>query len=330
MSFYFHAINLVVVPLLSEEIVGVSVGWHMGEHGEQIRKVLEEDVLALEDLKREQEDKKDAAETEVQTFSRQRPKWLRMFDKVMLTGILGIDTVPPPPEEVQAALAAQAAPSGGAGDAQKPEKPEAKEATKEPESKEKEAEKKESEGKEKEAEKKDPEGKETEKKTEGAEPLASSTSESPEALCNKIQSSPMALVVFKTETGRDDALQKCQSITFSKETVKFRPLVTEPMGVQWENMAITPQMRRERLSASVKLIVMASAAWTVCFYLPYALYASSFSYSNGDKPSAMMSVSLTVIVVLGNLIMYTFCAEAAQRVGHMLRDTQEGVYMVGS
>ena len=288
--------------------MGVSVGWRMDDHGEQILKLLEEDVLALESLSTEQADK--GGSEEVQTFSRQRPKWLRILDKIMLSGMLGIDTVPPPPEEVQAAQAAQAAQAVEGGEASK----ESKDST----------ESKESKGSE--AKEVDKEGKQEEKQTGTKDEQAS---EPPEVLCTNLQSSPLALVIFKTEDGRDAALEKCkESFTFREAMLKLRPIVTEPMGVQWENMAINKATRRERLFASIKIIVIASAAWAVCIYLPYALYASSFSYSNGDKPSAMMSVALTVIVVLGNLLMYTTCAEAAKRIGHVLRDTEEGVYMV--
>eukprot|EP00439_Symbiodinium_sp_Y106_P056324 s308_g7.t2 len=292
----------------SEEVVGVSIGWHVGDntgqYNEQISKILAEDVLALENLKAEQDKAGEKEADEVQTFSRQRPKWLRIFDRVILTGLLGIDTIPPPPEE----LAAQAAPAQGGAKSEAPgaEKEKAATASSSP------------------AEKAAPAGKASE--TEKAE--AKVSSEPPEALCTKLQSSPTAVVVFRTETARDAALEKCKSIPFREATLTLKPLVTEPLGIQWENMSIPQKLRRERLFASIKMIALAGAAWAVCIYLPYAFYAASFSYSNGDKPSALMNMSLTLIVVLGNLIMYTTCAEAAKRIGHMLRDTEAGVYMM--
>ena len=288
--------------------MGVSIGWHVGDntgqYNEQISKILAEDVLALENLKAEQDKAGEKEADEVQTFSRQRPKWLRIFDRVILTGLLGIDTIPPPPEE----LAAQAAPAQGDAKSEAPgaEKEKAATASSSP------------------AEKAAPAGKASE--TEKAE--AKVSSEPPEALCTKLQSSPTAVVVFRTETARDAALEKCKSIPFREATLTLKPLVTEPLGIQWENMSIPQKLRRERLFASIKMIALAGAAWAVCIYLPYAFYAASFSYSNGDKPSALMNMSLTLIVVLGNLIMYTTCAEAAKRIGHMLRDTEAGVYMV--
>lgn len=41
-----------------------------------------------------------------------------------------------------------------------------------------------------------------------------------------------------------------------------------------------------------------------------------------------MTISLTLIVVLGNLFMYTTCAEAAKRIGFINRDAEGGAYMV--
>ncbi|CAE7407419.1 MCA1, partial [Symbiodinium sp. CCMP2456] len=297
----------------SEEIVGVSIGWHVGDdtnrYNEQISKILEEDVLALENLKAEQDKAGEKEADEVQTFSRQRPKWLRIFDRVILTGMLGIDTIPPPPEEL---AAAQAAPAQGDGKSEAQGAEKEKDATASSSAQEVEKEKAATAGKASE--------------TEKAE--AKVSSEPPEALCTKLQSSPTAVVVFRTETARDAALEKCKSIPFREATLTLKPLVTEPLGILWENMSIPNKLRRERLFASIKMIALAGAAWAVCIYLPYAFYAASFSYSNGDKPSALMNMSLTLIVVLGNLIMYTTCAEAAKRIGHMLRDTEAGVYMV--
>lgn len=41
----------------------------------------------------------------------------------------------------------------------------------------------------------------------------------------------------------------------------------------------------------------------------------------------MESHRAEVIVVLGNLVMYTTCAEAAKRIGYLLKDSEDGVYM---
>ena len=293
--------------------MGVSIGWHVGDdterHNEQISKILEEDVLALENLKAEQDKAGEKEADEVQVFSRQRPKWLRIFDRVILTGMLGIDTIPPPPEEL---AATQASPAQGDGTSEAQGAEKEKDAAASSSAQEVEKEKAATAGKASETEKAD----------------AKVSSEPPEALCTKLQSSPTAVVVFRTETARDAALEKCKSIPFREATLTLKPLVTEPLGILWENMSIPNKLRRERLFASIKMIVLAGAAWAVCIYLPYAFYAASFSYSNGDKPSALMNMSLALIVVLGNLIMYTTCAEAAKRIGHMLRDTEAGVYMV--
>ncbi|CAJ1446037.1 unnamed protein product [Effrenium voratum] len=151
---------------------------------------------------------------------------------------------------------------------------------------------------------------------------------SPEEIAKDLVSSPIALVVFRTESGRDAAVAEKKPIAFHGSTLQIKQVVSEPMGVNWENFSNTKKMRRERLSAAIKMIILAGFAWSVCIYLPYAWYASSFSYSNGDKPSGLMTVSLTVIVVLGNLVMYTTCAEAAKRIGYLLKDSEDGVYMV--
>jgi len=278
-----------VQKVTKQEVVGVSVGWDVADHMEKIQKVLEEDVLAL--VSADQSDKKGDDTEEIQAFSRLRPKWLRVFDNLMLTKMLGIDMLPPLPEEKSAETQA-------AGAAEQPAKAEGSET-------------------------KPTDDPTKEQKVEDVRKPVSAT----EALATVLVSTHLALAVFKTEAGRDAALS-CDSMTFLDKTVKFKRAITEPMGVQWANLTITKKMRRERLYASIKMIATASLAWAICIYLPYACYASSFSYSNGDKPTALMTISLTVIVVLGNLLMYTTCAEAANRIGYMLKDTEDGVYMV--
>ena len=149
-----------------------------------------------------------------------------------------------------------------------------------------------------------------------------------ESISKNLVCSPLALLVFKTESGRDAAANSKKEISFRGSTLKIKPLVAEPMGICWQNLVVLRAKRRERIWAAIKMIMLASFAWSVLIYMPFAQYASSFSYSNGDKPSIAMTGSLTLIVVLGNLVMYTTCAEAAARVGFMLRDNQEGTYMV--
>eukprot|EP00438_Fugacium_kawagutii_P028262 Skav219403 [mRNA] locus=scaffold1139:59852:71300:+ [translate_table: standard] len=133
-----------------------------------------------------------------------------------------------------------------------------------------------------------------------------------------------------TESGRDAAVNSKKEITFRESKLHLKALVAEPMGICWENMAIPQSKKRERIWASIKTIFLASFAWSVLIYMPFAQYQSSFSYSQGDKPSLAMTLSLTVVVVIGNLVMYTTCADAAGKVGFMLRDSQEGTYMVAS
>lgn len=159
-------------------------------------------------------------------------------------------------------------------------------------------------------------------------PAAGPEALSAESISKSLVASPAALVVFKTESGRDAAVNSKKKISFRGSTLQVQALVAEPMGICWQNLAIPRKKKRERIWAAIKMILLASFAWSVFIYMPFAQYTSSFSYSNGDRPSVAVTMSLTIIVVLGNLVMYTTCAEAAGRVGFMLRDSQEGTYMV--
>lgn len=236
---------------LSQDVVGVSVGWDFAQHSDRILEILQEDVMALEPAS-----KADGADEGAAPQSSARWKWFRGMDKLMLTQVLGIDLtdhskIPAGPEALSA-----------------------------------------------------------------------------ESISKSLVASPAALVVFKTESGRDAAVNSKKKISFRGSTLQVQALVAEPMGICWQNLAIPRKKKRERIWAAIKMILLASFAWSVFIYMPFAQYTSSFSYSNGDRPSVAVTMSLTIIVVLGNLVMYTTCAEAAGRVGFMLRDSQEGTYMV--
>ncbi|CAK9080637.1 Metacaspase-1 (PfMCA1) [Cleaved into: Large subunit p20, partial [Durusdinium trenchii] len=237
---------------LSQDVVGVSVGWDFAQHSDRILEILAEDVMALEPASKADGADEGAAGPQ----SSARWKWFQGMDKLMLTQVLGIDL------------------------------------------------------------------------TEHSKIPAAPEALSAESISKSLVASPAALVVFKTESGRDAAVNSKKKISFRGSTLQAQALESEPMGICWQNLAIPRKKKRERIWAAIKMILLASFAWSVLIYMPFAQYTSSFSYSNGDKPSVAVTMSLTIIVVLGNLVMYTTCAEAAGRVGFMLRDSQEGTYMV--
>lgn len=150
-----------------------------------------------------------------------------------------------------------------------------------------------------------------------------------ENIAKSLVCSPRALLVFRSEAARDAALESQKEVSFRGSTLRIKPLVAEPMGISWENIAFERKERRPRMWAAIKMILLASFLWSVCIYLPFAQYASS-SHSNGNKPSIGMTLSFTLIVVIGNQLMYFTCAEAASRVGFLLRDSESGVYMASS
>jgi len=68
--------------------------------------------------------------------------------------------------------------------------------------------------------------------------------------------------------------------------------------------------------------------WTVVFYLPYAWSIFSFNYANGAQPPFIYSLVFTMVVVIGNAIMYEVCARVSDFVGFRFRDNREACYMI--
>jgi len=149
----------------------------------------------------------------------------------------------------------------------------------------------------------------------------------PEDLAVQCTSSSMAFAVFESQAARDAALA-LGSFTFREQTVTLRYLDVEPDGVRWRDFGLPRDQLMIRSLKSILFILVGITAWAVFGYLPYAVYTSSFTYEDGDLPSGLMAQIVSMVVVVGNLVMYTLCAEAAERIGFILEDTAAATYML--
>mmetsp|Transcript_89453 Transcript_89453/g.253434 ORF Transcript_89453/g.253434 Transcript_89453/m.253434 type:complete len:423 (+) Transcript_89453:855-2123(+) len=75
-------------------------------------------------------------------------------------------------------------------------------------------------------------------------------------------------------------------------------------------------------------IFLALAGWTVVFYAPYAWSIFSFNYENGKQPGAIYSIVFSLVVCIGNLIMYEVCARVSDSVSFLFKDNRETCYMI--
>mmetsp|Transcript_14901 Transcript_14901/g.42783 ORF Transcript_14901/g.42783 Transcript_14901/m.42783 type:complete len:981 (+) Transcript_14901:87-3029(+) len=146
-----------------------------------------------------------------------------------------------------------------------------------------------------------------------------------------LTSSPVAFAVFQTEEVRDAVLEKLEDtgIEFNDTVVKIQRSTMEPETVQWRFLGNTTTMQKVvRLLKGFLAIFVALIFWTVVFYLPYAWSIFSFNYDNGQEPGIIYSLAFSMVVVVGNQIMYEVCARVAENVGFRDADNRAACYMI--
>jgi len=159
------------------------------------------------------------------------------------------------------------------------------------------------------------------------------TDENITQLVMKMHSSPRAVVVFDTEDARDTAVEKAQAEGGIQIPgigyVRLEEIVAEPDSVVWENFGRDEDhLKVGRIVTGFVFIGLACMFWAVVFYAPYAYYVLTFDYSNGREPGFVVGFAFSMIVVIGNAIMYEVCARISDWIGYRFRDGREACYMV--
>jgi len=139
--------------------------------------------------------------------------------------------------------------------------------------------------------------------------------------------SSRAFIVFNTEEDRDTAIE-AESFKFHESTVTFEEIEAEPDTVNWQNFAVSHQEQVVKVVCGFGYIALACVAWAVLFYSPYAYYVMTFNYENGRQPGFIVGFSFSMIVCVGNVIMYEVCGRISDWVGFRFRDQREACYMI--
>jgi len=147
---------------------------------------------------------------------------------------------------------------------------------------------------------------------------------------NDMHTSPNAFVVFNTEASRDKAMGALEGgFEIKEKGCTIHKLDCEPDTVQWENFGHSSNMDKIlRLVAGFGCILLACVFWATVFYAPYAWYVMNFNYENGRQPGFIVGFSFSMIVVVGNAIMYEVCARISDKVGFRFKDHREACYMI--
>jgi len=151
-------------------------------------------------------------------------------------------------------------------------------------------------------------------------------------LCLQMCTSPAAFVVFESEDGRDlafDRIKQTGGLEFRGCKLQFFEQDSEPDTVEWHNFGhSTPADKMRRLFIGFGAIGVALLFWSVVFYAPYAWSVMTFNYDNGQQPGAIYALSFSMVVVLGNQIMYETCARVSDFIGFRFTDTKAVCYMI--
>jgi len=149
-------------------------------------------------------------------------------------------------------------------------------------------------------------------------------------LLNGLRTSPRAFAVFETQEDRDTAVEACASgVDFEGARLHLETFEAEPATVQWVNFGHSTNTEKTlKLVAGFGYIGLACLFWAVVFYAPYAYYVMTFNYENGRTPGPALSISFSMIVVIGNAIMYEVCAYISDWVGFRFKDNREACYMI--
>merc|ERR1719343_123286 len=103
----------------------------------------------------------------------------------------------------------------------------------------------------------------------------------------------------------------------------------EPDTVQWQNFGHSDTSAIVwRLAMGFGYILLGLLFWTVCFYGPYTWSIVNFNYENGNQPGFIYGFAFSMVVVVGNAIMYEICARVSDMVGFHFRDNREACYMI--
>mmetsp|Transcript_59 Transcript_59/g.166 ORF Transcript_59/g.166 Transcript_59/m.166 type:complete len:1002 (+) Transcript_59:3-3008(+) len=152
-----------------------------------------------------------------------------------------------------------------------------------------------------------------------------------EELLQALHTSPRAFVVFETQQAKEQAVEALHA-GFSFEGasgIVMEELDAEPDTVQWACFGHSTRSQKIiRLALGFGCILLACLFWAVVFYAPYAYYVMTFNYENGRQPGFIVGFAFSMIVVVGNAIMYEVCAGISDKVGFQFKDDREACYMI--
>merc|ERR1719440_1626618 len=142
--------------------------------------------------------------------------------------------------------------------------------------------------------------------------------------------SDQGFAVFMTEAARDAAVRAVEAkggfqFKYGDEvaTIGLAATENEPETVLWQNMGQPMSVTSAKLFKGLIYILCALIFWAVVFYGPYAWAVFTWNYDNGQQPGVVYGMSFSMVVVIGNAIMYIISANVSEDVGFATSDDRE-------
>jgi hypothetical protein len=151
----------------------------------------------------------------------------------------------------------------------------------------------------------------------------------------KLEAAGTAYVTFLTEESKESAIEAAQrgngirSDWFPDCTMTLHECWIEPDGVTWSNFVKRrPFGNLRRFGFGFGCIALALATWCCVFYTPFLWISMNSSYTFFQEPAWYSSFTFSMLVVLGNVLMYTVCSEVTEQLRFKYRKDAEVCYML--
>jgi len=153
-----------------------------------------------------------------------------------------------------------------------------------------------------------------------------------EKLLRDLPCTGIAFVIFHTERDRDTAVEALSvpvgPMYKGNYVIRASKEDYEPQAVCWSNFSVAPRQVAQRMFVGVLGTLVAIVLWGMCFYGPYAYFESQTYATTGMPPSQASELTFSMLVVIGNQIMYFLCSFISERVGFRSKDHAQEAYVL--
>eukprot|EP00927_Polykrikos_kofoidii_P042573 TRINITY_DN36585_c0_g1_i1.p1 TRINITY_DN36585_c0_g1~~TRINITY_DN36585_c0_g1_i1.p1 ORF type:complete len:1063 (+),score=143.49 TRINITY_DN36585_c0_g1_i1:56-3244(+) len=146
-----------------------------------------------------------------------------------------------------------------------------------------------------------------------------------------MKSSGSAVAIFHSESDRDAAMYKLQEKIASRykdaHVIHPQKKLIEPESMIWSTFTFKKKNITLRIFVGVIFIILSIVVWGAVFYGPLAYYQASVFSVQGTSPPFLSQFLLSMLVTVGNQIIYLLCGLVAEGTGFHNMDDQQALYV---